>query len=143
MAGIIIGFDDSRCARSALEAAIDIGLRLGEPLVVAFAYGPPSRISGEEYGAHSKALQELGSKCAQEAVARAKEAGAEVETVLLPGRPAEALNELAEQRDALMIVVGTYGETPLRSAILGSTPHKLLHLTERPVLCVPLPELRR
>ena len=36
-----------------------------------------------------------------------------------------------------MIVVGTYGESPLRGAILGSTPHKLLHLTDRPVLAVP------
>ena len=36
-----------------------------------------------------------------------------------------------------MIVVGTYGEHPLRGAILGSTPHKLLHLSSRPVLAVP------
>jgi len=35
-----------------------------------------------------------------------------------------------------MIVVGSYGEKPLRGAILGSTPHRLLHLTERPVLVV-------
>jgi len=34
------------------------------------------------------------------------------------------------------IVVG-YGESPMRSAILGSTPHKLLHLSERPVVVVP------
>jgi nucleotide-binding universal stress UspA family protein len=27
----------------------------------------------------------------------------------------------------------------LRSAILGSTPHKLLHWSSRPVLCVPPP----
>jgi nucleotide-binding universal stress UspA family protein len=33
--------------------------------------------------------------------------------------------------------VGSYGERPLRGAILGSTPHKLLHLAERPVLVVP------
>jgi nucleotide-binding universal stress UspA family protein len=39
-------------------------------------------------------------------------------------------------RDAL-IVVGTYDEGPFRSAILGSTPHKLLHISETPVLCVP------
>jgi nucleotide-binding universal stress UspA family protein len=36
-----------------------------------------------------------------------------------------------------VIVVGTSGESPLRGAILGSVPHKLLHLSERPVLCVP------
>ena len=26
-----------------------------------------------------------------------------------------------------MIVVGSYGESPIKGAILGSTPHKLLH----------------
>jgi nucleotide-binding universal stress UspA family protein len=34
-------------------------------------------------------------------------------------------------------IVGTYGESPLRSAILGSTPHQLLQISETPVLCVP------
>ena len=37
--------------------------------------------------------------------------------------------------DAL-IVVGTYGEGPFRSEILGSTPHKPLHFSETPVPCV-------
>jgi nucleotide-binding universal stress UspA family protein len=36
-----------------------------------------------------------------------------------------------------MIVVGTQGESPLRSALLGSIPHKLLQLSDRPVLVVP------
>jgi nucleotide-binding universal stress UspA family protein len=35
-----------------------------------------------------------------------------------------------------MIVVGSYGDRPLRGAIPGSTPHRLLHLSERPVLVV-------
>jgi nucleotide-binding universal stress UspA family protein len=36
-----------------------------------------------------------------------------------------------------MIVVGSYGERPLKGAILGSTPYKLLYLADRPVLVVP------
>ena len=35
-----------------------------------------------------------------------------------------------------MIVVGSYGEAPLKGALIGSTAHKLLHLSERPVLVV-------
>jgi nucleotide-binding universal stress UspA family protein len=45
--------------------------------------------------------------------------------------------DLAERHDARMIVVGSYGERPIRGAILGSTPDKLLHLAGRPVLAVP------
>ena len=41
--------------------------------------------------------------------------------------------------DAQTSVVGVWGESPLRGAILGSTPHKLLQLSDRPVLCVPPP----
>jgi len=53
--------------------------------------------------------------------------------------PAQALVALADERDARVIVVGTRGERPLQGALLGSTPHKLLHLSDRPVLVVPAP----
>jgi nucleotide-binding universal stress UspA family protein len=39
-----------------------------------------------------------------------------------------------------VIVVGTRGESPIRGALLGSTPHKLLQLSDRPVLVVPAAE---
>jgi nucleotide-binding universal stress UspA family protein len=61
----------------------------------------------------------------------------EAEVQLVQKRPSAALTELAEREDARMIVVGTYGESPIKGAILGSTPHKLLHLSDRPVLVVP------
>jgi nucleotide-binding universal stress UspA family protein len=48
--------------------------------------------------------------------------------------------ELAAELDARVIVVGTRGESPLRGALLGSTPHKLLQLADRPVLVVPTSE---
>jgi nucleotide-binding universal stress UspA family protein len=51
--------------------------------------------------------------------------------------PAEALVALAQQHDARLIVVGTRGEGPLRAVLLGSTPHKLLHIADRPVVVVP------
>ena len=53
-------------------------------------------------------------------------------------KPAEALVRVADAYDATVIVVGTSGTSQIRGAILGSTPHKLLHLSTRPVLCVPV-----
>jgi nucleotide-binding universal stress UspA family protein len=35
-----------------------------------------------------------------------------------------------------MIVVGSCGEAPLRAVIIGSTPHRLIHVTSVPVLVV-------
>ena len=56
---------------------------------------------------------------------------------LVSERPHTALLKLAEENDARFIVVGSWGESPIRGAILGSTPHKLLHLSHTPVVVVP------
>jgi nucleotide-binding universal stress UspA family protein len=68
---------------------------------------------------------------------RARDAGVEAEIALVDERPPAALVSLGEKHDARMIVVGSYGEHPIKGAILGSTPHKLLYLAECPVLVVP------
>ncbi len=39
-----------------------------------------------------------------------------------------------------MIVVGTYGDSPIKGAILGSTPHKLVQIAEVPVVVTPVAE---
>ncbi|WP_181781139.1 universal stress protein, partial [Pseudonocardia pini] len=45
----------------------------------------------------------------------------------------------ADAHDARVIVVGTWKDSPWRGALLGSVAHKLLQLSDRPVLCVPSP----
>jgi len=135
-AGLVLGFDDSAGSRAALAVAVDLAVRLGEPLCIAFAAQPPTLV-GEESRAHGDALEELGDRLLAEARRTAEEAGAEVATQVARERSVELLTRLADERDARFIVVGSYGESPLRGAILGSTPHKLLHFSERPVLAVP------
>jgi nucleotide-binding universal stress UspA family protein len=56
---------------------------------------------------------------------------------LIPESPVDALLSMGAEHDARMIVVGTYGEHPIRGAILGSTSYKLVPLSDRPVLVVP------
>ncbi|HEY8583408.1 MAG TPA: universal stress protein [Capillimicrobium sp.] len=135
---LIVGFDDSPGARAALEAAIDLARELGDRVVVAFGYEPPGAL-GEERGAARQAVRELGERVTSHALARAQAEGVEAELALVDAAPVDALLQLADERDARMIIVGSYGEHPLKGAILGSTPHKLLHLAERPVLAVPAP----
>jgi nucleotide-binding universal stress UspA family protein len=133
----VVGFDDSDGARRALEVAIELALPLGEPLVVAFAAQPPGRGVGDEYRSHLAALEQRGSELTGAAVARAAEAGVSAEAVVADRKVVDQLLDLADERGARAIVVGTYGESPLRGAVLGSTPHKLLHLSKVPVLAVP------
>ena len=66
--------------------------------------------------------------------------GVGIDVRVIDNRPAQALAAIADQVDAAMIVVGTYSERPLAAALVGSTPHKLMHLSNRPVLVVPVPD---
>jgi nucleotide-binding universal stress UspA family protein len=138
MGVLVLGYDGSDCANAALDAAADLAKGLGDRIVIGFGYDPGG--PGEEFGATRDAIKKVGERVTSEAVERAKAAGAEVEIELVPERPTEALLSLAEKHDARAIVVGSYGEHPIKGALLGSVPHKLLHLSERPVLVVPAPE---
>jgi nucleotide-binding universal stress UspA family protein len=71
---------------------------------------------------------------------QASERGVEIGEELIAKRGVEALIEVADARDARLIVVGSFGESALKGIILGSTTNKLLHLTDRPVLVVPAEE---
>lgn len=133
---ILLGFDDSDGSERALEVAIDVAGRLGEPLHIAYAAQPPGRV-GEEFKSHLAALETIGRELVDGAVARAREAGIETVAHVEAERPVDLLLRLGDELQAVVIVVGSYGESPLRGAVLGSTPHKLLHLSDRPVLAVP------
>jgi nucleotide-binding universal stress UspA family protein len=136
---LILGFDDSECAKAALAAAIELAERFGDRLVISYAYGPPDRLRGEEYHEHQNALREIGERVTGGALQHAREAGIDAEVVLVAEKPADALVDLARARDARLIVVGSYGEGPIVGALLGSVPFKLLHRSPVPVLVVPAP----
>jgi nucleotide-binding universal stress UspA family protein len=135
MGALVLGYDGSDSARAALDQALKLATELGDRVVIAYGYDPGG--PGEEYKVHREAVREIGEQLTTEAAQRAREAKVDVEVVLREERPVEALLALASERGARLIVVGTYGESPLRSAILGSTPHKLLQVSEVPVLVVP------
>ena len=135
--GVIVGYDGSESAKAALRTAIEVGRAYGDKVTIAFGY-ELSPVGGELHDYHL-ALNELGEKRLEEAKAVAAEAGGEVEAIVVALDPAEALVHVAAERDARVIVVGTRGESPFRGALLGSTPHKLLHISDRPVLVVPSP----
>jgi nucleotide-binding universal stress UspA family protein len=132
--GIVVGYDGSDCAKEAVRVAIELGKTFGEKVVIAYGY-ELNPVAGELHDYHT-ALKELATQRLTEATSLVADAG-DVEAVIVERAPAHALVELADERDARVIVVGTRGEGPLRGALLGSTPHKLLHLADRPVLVVP------
>jgi nucleotide-binding universal stress UspA family protein len=136
MGQIVVGYDGSDCSRAALDEALRLAGDLGDDVVLAFGYAPPG-IWGGEIAEHEEAIEEFGERVMGEAKQRASAAGIAAEVEMVPKRGAEALVDVAERCGARAIVVGSYGETPLKGMVLGSTPHKLLHLSRHPVLVVP------
>ena len=136
MSEIVVGYDGSRCSKAALEEACSLAKELGYKVVVVFGYAPGG-YGGGEVQTHREAVEELGEKLTAEADEHAAAAGVEHEVRLLPRKSYHALVETADELDARMIVVGSYGDPPLKGMILGSTPNKLLYLAECPVLVVP------
>jgi nucleotide-binding universal stress UspA family protein len=136
MGEIVVGYDGSECGRVALEEALRLARGLGDRVVIVFGYAPPG-IWGGEIAEHEEAIEEFGAKVTAEARGLAESSGVEAEVAMMAGKPHEALVEAAQTRDARMIVVGSYGDPPLKGFLLGSTPNKLLYTSEYPVLVVP------
>jgi nucleotide-binding universal stress UspA family protein len=135
MGTLIVGYDGSDGARSALGAAIELGGTLGDALHVVMSY-EVSRLGGEVQD-YAKALRERAEHVVRQAVDQAAAAGCDITTEIIEQPPADALIAAAERLDARMIVVGSRGESPLKGALVGSTPHKLIQVADRPLLVVP------
>ena len=133
MSTIVIGYDGTCGARAALREAVELSRELGDALHIVFAY-EHTRAGGELADQDSIVMQHADTLLG-EAEAGAGD-GLAVSTEVVLQSPAEALLTVAEARDARMIVVGSYGETPFKGALVGSTPHRLVHLSSRPVLVV-------
>jgi nucleotide-binding universal stress UspA family protein len=135
MSEIVVGYDGSEGARAALDKAVEFAKELADKVVIVFGYAPGG-YGGGEVPTHREAVKELGEKLTKEANDIASAAGIEHEIELINERGAEALSEVATKRKARMIVVGSYGESPLTGAVLGTTAYKLVHVAETPVLVV-------
>jgi len=135
MSDIVVGYDATEGAKAALDKAVEFAKALGDKVVVVFGYAPGG-YGGGEVRAQREAVKELGDKLTREANEVVSEAGVEHELELVNEHAANALSDIAARRKARMIVVGSYGESPLKGAVLGSTAYRLVHLAETPVLVV-------
>ncbi len=135
MSEIVIGYDGSESSKSALSQAFDFAKALGDSIVVVFA-SAPGGYGGGEVPEQRRAVEEFGKKTTQEAVNAAKSAKVDCTVEMINEHPHDALITAAEKHNARMIIVGSHGESPLKGAIIGATPYKLVQSSEVPVLVV-------
>jgi nucleotide-binding universal stress UspA family protein len=129
---LVVGYDGTDGSRSAYAQARELATRLREDVLVVFSFESP-RLGGELHDL-DEAIRERGEAVVAEALAAAGDVT--VATQVRMQDPAEGLIAAADEVDASMIVVGSHGERPLKSVLVGATPTRLLHLSTRPVLVV-------
>ena len=135
---IIVGYDGTEGADAALDEALHLAVGLGGDLLVVFAY--KKVVSGGESRDLGRQVGGMAAGTLAEGGGRACAGGLPARRAVMRGTPADVLCDLGDSEDARYIVVGSYGERPLRGALVGATPYKLVHLSSRPVVVVRAPE---
>lgn len=84
-------------------------------------------------------VQEATEALAADGCERARDAGFSATPVAVEAQHgvAEAIIDAADAHDALLVVMGTRGNTGIRSLLLGSVSHSVAHHAHRPLLIVP------
>ena len=137
---ILVGVDGSWGSREAVRYAADLAKSTGSRLIIATvvyfhkAFGAPElemQVEVWEEEERERCDRLLGK------MARAlRRRGVDVETLVLSGRPAEALCEQSWAAEVDLVVVGHRGRRGLRRVLPGSVAVRLLQICSKPVMVV-------
>jgi nucleotide-binding universal stress UspA family protein len=146
---LLICYDGSEDAKHAIERAGD--LLGGRHAVVVTVWQPFAQLgsfawSGAtapmvDFVALDRSAAEDSGRMANEGVAIAQKASLEAEPVAVKatGPVWKTILEIADGRDAAMIVMGSRGLTGVRSMLLGSVSSAVVHHADRPTLVIHRP----
>lgn len=140
---IVVGTDGSDTATQAVRHAVDLASAVGAKLELVSAYEPvpEQRLAEERRHAPEDLQWAIGPRedvdaTLEAAATIARAAGVKVELSSRQGDPADAILDVAEERDADLIVVGNKGMTGAKRFLLGSVPNKVSHHAPCSVLIV-------
>lgn len=130
---VLVAVDGSSDSDKAMPLAIEVAkLSKGEIVILHVREHTVRR--GADWDLES---DEDTQTIVDKAVAAAKKGGvkatSEVRAVLY-GSIAPAILEVANETKADLIVMGSRGRSEIASVLLGSVAHKVIHLSDRPVL---------
>lgn len=140
---IVVGTDGSGTATQAVRQAVDLASAVGAKLELVSAYEPvpAQRLSEERRQAPEDLQWAIGPReevdgMLEAAAAVAREAGVPVDVYPRQGDPADAILDVAEEREADLIIVGNKGMTGAKRFLLGSVPNKVSHHAPCSVLII-------
>lgn len=137
MTTLVVGIDFSDASRKALDAAAALARPLKAAIVLVHADAPlPPGAKAGHLDPISQVRVEVDADEARRLSATwAKATGAEV--VARRGKAADVILEVARERKAAYVVVGSHGRTGLKRAVLGSVAEAVVRASPVPVVVVP------
>jgi nucleotide-binding universal stress UspA family protein len=132
---IVLATDGSRYSAAAAEHAIEFAKAYGGELRVLSVVDVPT----EFYAEAPAAVEDLVRKAkgfVADVKKQAEAAGVKTETYVGEAEAYQAINNLAREQKADMIVLGSHGRTGLRRLLMGSVTEKVIGYAPCPVLVV-------
>ena len=131
---IVVGTDGSTTAEEAVRQATELARSLGAKVYLVSAYEPvPEGRLRDERAEVPEDLQwmvnprEDVEDTLKAGASELESQGVDVETLAREGDPADAILDVAEEKNADLIVVGNKGMTGAKRFLLGSVPNKVSH----------------
>lgn len=140
---IVLGYDDSRAAKTALAFAVDLAQAQKAELVIAHVleWSPYSFLTPEEIEARHKRREDELKRAEDALLAPVRKSlegsGLTVTTVLRYGHIAEVLCGILKETGASQLVIGRTGHSALSSRLFGSVAGSLAQAAPVPVTIVP------
>ncbi|AFO86679.1 universal stress protein [Phaeobacter inhibens] len=140
---IVVGYDGSTSARTALNFALDVAKAQGGSIVVAHVleWSPYSFLSAAELAErHKRRTEELEraeTALIQPLLKDLETSGVDVTATVKYGNIAEVLVSIAKSEGANHVVIGRTGHSALSSRLFGSVAGSLAQAAPVPVTIVP------
>jgi universal stress protein A len=138
---ILVPIDFSENSRRAVDAALEINklasgkimlLYVLEPLIIAFGEALPGDLptDQERLVAAEAEMEKLAASCRTSAA---------VETVVVEGTAWDVICDVADRKQADLIIIASHGYKGLKRFVLGSTTERVVRHSHCPVLVVKTP----
>ncbi len=134
---LVVAYDFSSYADTALDYALDFAMRQNSEVTVVHVQSPANHaVTGEEdFEAAHKVSQDLSERLEQMAD-RSRGLGVDTRWLLRAGSPADVLTQTVADLKPDILFLGAYGNDRLDRKVLGSTAEYLLRTLPCPVVTI-------
>lgn len=134
---IVAATDGSRNGQAAVEWAAELAGKTQAVVTLVHVFEPLAHLDGSGPVDLAQLRDDVAHQVADVWSQGLAERGIDYDTMVVEGKPADAIADAAGQRDADLVVVGARGLSPLRRMVLGSTSQRLPHVCPVPVVIIP------